>query len=414
MERIEGQSADSQDLAKQALGWITCSKTPLTTLELQHALAVEIGLSSLDEDNLPEIEDVVSVCAGLVTVDEGSGIIRVVHYTTQEYFDRNWTSWFHNAQKDIAKTCVTYLLFSTFKNGFCPTDDEFKARLRLNPLYEYAAQNWAHHASTGSIEEDELILAFLQSDAAVSASSQVLLSIFRTYHKYGKWQPSEIRGVHLAAYFGLVKSMTALLKKGHHPDSKVSSGSWTPLSWAVVNGHEAMVELLLATAGVNVNLKDSLGETPLSCAIRYRQEAVAKLLLATAKVDINARSLTGATPLFKAVTSVDAVFVKLLVTTAGIDVNSKNLEGDTPLFEAARFGHVEVVKLLLATAGVDVNSKNNAGRTPLSIAIKKWSWAKARVYTKWTYMERYRYKNVVKLLESSGAKTEETRGESGP
>jgi hypothetical protein len=64
MERIEGQIADSQDLAKQALGWITCSKRPLTTLELQHALAVEIGQSSLDEENLPDIEDVVSVCAG--------------------------------------------------------------------------------------------------------------------------------------------------------------------------------------------------------------------------------------------------------------------------------------------------------------------------------------------------------------
>lgn len=84
MERIEGQLADSQELAKQALGWITCSKRPLTTLELQHALAVEIGQSSLDEDNLPEIDDVVSVCAGLVTIDEGSGIIRLVHYTTQE------------------------------------------------------------------------------------------------------------------------------------------------------------------------------------------------------------------------------------------------------------------------------------------------------------------------------------------
>ncbi|KFX98618.1 hypothetical protein O988_04271, partial [Pseudogymnoascus sp. VKM F-3808] len=60
MERIEGQVADSQELAKQALGWITCSKRPLTTLELKHALAVEIGQSSLDEDNISEIEEVVS------------------------------------------------------------------------------------------------------------------------------------------------------------------------------------------------------------------------------------------------------------------------------------------------------------------------------------------------------------------
>lgn len=58
----------------------TCAKRPLTTLELQHALAVEVGESELDEENFPEIEDMVSVCAGLVTVDEECGIIRLVHY----------------------------------------------------------------------------------------------------------------------------------------------------------------------------------------------------------------------------------------------------------------------------------------------------------------------------------------------
>ena len=88
MERIEGQIADSKGLAKDVLSWITCAKNPFTTLELQHALAVEIGAPELDEDNLPEIEDMVSVCAGLVIVDKESDIIRLIHYTTQEYFQR--------------------------------------------------------------------------------------------------------------------------------------------------------------------------------------------------------------------------------------------------------------------------------------------------------------------------------------
>jgi hypothetical protein len=77
MERIQGQVADSQELAKQVLSWIACAKTPLTTLELRHALAVEIGEPELDEENLPEVEDMVSVCAGLVIVDEASNIIRL-------------------------------------------------------------------------------------------------------------------------------------------------------------------------------------------------------------------------------------------------------------------------------------------------------------------------------------------------
>jgi hypothetical protein len=88
MERVEGQIANSRDLTKQVLSWITCAKRPLTILEFRHALAVEVGESALDEENLPEIEDMVGVCAGLVTVDKKSDIIRLIHYTTQEYFGR--------------------------------------------------------------------------------------------------------------------------------------------------------------------------------------------------------------------------------------------------------------------------------------------------------------------------------------
>jgi hypothetical protein len=92
MDRIEGQFKDQEQLAKQVLSLITCVKRPLTGLELQHALAVEVGTPNLDEENLPDIGDIVSTCAGLVTVDEESNIIRIVHYTTQEYFKRTWTS----------------------------------------------------------------------------------------------------------------------------------------------------------------------------------------------------------------------------------------------------------------------------------------------------------------------------------
>jgi hypothetical protein len=84
MERINSQVIDFKELARQVLSWIICAKRPLTTLELQHALAVEVGKTKLNKHNLPEIEDMVSVCAGLVTVDEESDIIRLVHYTTQE------------------------------------------------------------------------------------------------------------------------------------------------------------------------------------------------------------------------------------------------------------------------------------------------------------------------------------------
>jgi hypothetical protein len=111
IERIEGQVKHQYELAKQVLSWITCAKRPLYISELQHALAVEVGEAELDEENLPQIEDMISVCAGLVTIDEESNIIRLVHYTTQEYFERTWISWFPHAQIEITTICVhTFLL----------------------------------------------------------------------------------------------------------------------------------------------------------------------------------------------------------------------------------------------------------------------------------------------------------------
>ena len=66
MKRIYGQIKDQEELAVQVLSWITCAKRPLATWELRYALATEIGESQLDEENLPDVEDIVSVCAGLV------------------------------------------------------------------------------------------------------------------------------------------------------------------------------------------------------------------------------------------------------------------------------------------------------------------------------------------------------------
>ena len=43
MERIKGQVQASCESALQVLSWITCAKRPLTTLELQHALANRAG-----------------------------------------------------------------------------------------------------------------------------------------------------------------------------------------------------------------------------------------------------------------------------------------------------------------------------------------------------------------------------------
>ena len=90
---------------------------PLTVIEVQHALAVEPGNVNFDEDALPDEDVLVSVCAGLVTIDQESKIIRLVHYTAQEYFERISMARFPDARTSIATICLAYISFDVFAEG---------------------------------------------------------------------------------------------------------------------------------------------------------------------------------------------------------------------------------------------------------------------------------------------------------
>jgi hypothetical protein len=274
MERINRQKEGCQSLAIKALAWITYAKRPLTTSELQHALAVNKGDLELDRDNFPQIEDMVSVCAGLVTIDEESDIIRLVHYTTQQYFEETQGRWFPSAKTDITLICVTYLSFSVFESGFCQTDDEFEKRLRLYKLYNYASQNWGYHAREASTSCQGAI-QFLQKQGQVEASGQALMADKR-WPGYSQEVPKQMTGLHLAAYFGIDNEVRALLPSSS-PDSK-DSYRQTPLLLAAMNGHEAVVKLLLDKAAA-LETKNIYSKTPLLWAAQNGHEAVVKLLL---------------------------------------------------------------------------------------------------------------------------------------
>lgn len=86
MGRVQHQDEDARMLANHVLSWILFARRRYTTKELQTILTVEVGDTELDEENIPSADDIVLACAGLVTIDENSDIIRLVHYTAAEYF----------------------------------------------------------------------------------------------------------------------------------------------------------------------------------------------------------------------------------------------------------------------------------------------------------------------------------------
>ncbi|KAE8151347.1 hypothetical protein BDV25DRAFT_171564 [Aspergillus avenaceus] len=351
MMRIADQGEGYRILGKKILGWVVHAKRPLCTEELLHALAIRPDMPGLDKGFVPELDTVMSVCAGLVTADKESNIIRLVHYTTQEYFKRTHSTWFPNAEADIAIACATYLSFNIFQTGVCQTPDELQQRRKDFHLYDYAANHWARHSHKYSTQTHPAILKLLKCESKLAACSQAMTSFFLE-RRYGDEVNIETKGPHGAAHYGLEGSMAVLLDAAYETDCKDAHGH-TPLHFAAECGNVAMVTWLLER-DADPNNKSKFGDTPLLSADDY--DAVVKLLLDKG-ADPNCGANTNAT----------------LLTC-----------GSTPLHLAASNGFTDVVKLLLGK-GADPNFRRfKTGTMSLHQALMPlvsccWQ-AKAKLY----------------------------------
>ncbi|KAJ6536872.1 hypothetical protein B0H19DRAFT_1003807, partial [Mycena capillaripes] len=155
MNRIKSQNEEDRNIAHSALTWVVNAKRPLTVTELQVALAVEPDDQHLDYDSLFDIEIILNVCAGLVIVDEQSNVVRLVHYTTQEYFDSIQTDQFPHAQTDITQTLLTLLAFDDF------VDRSWNHWHILPPLLEYSQYCLIHAAGQPETQLRSMIFNFV-------------------------------------------------------------------------------------------------------------------------------------------------------------------------------------------------------------------------------------------------------------
>ena len=125
--RIESQNQDYRTLAEKALRWIAYAFRPLPVEALQEAVAIELvepgehtfddeGIQDYNNEAMPSIGSILDVCAGLLIHDETSGLVRLVHYTAQDYFDAHAGSRFDKAHTCIARECITYLSYKCFQN----------------------------------------------------------------------------------------------------------------------------------------------------------------------------------------------------------------------------------------------------------------------------------------------------------
>ena len=349
----------------------------------------------------------VSACAGLVVIDEERGIIRLAHYTTQEFFERFRDSWVPDGDAEIARVCITYLTIDLFPPSLTldgdgadghdteedtasvdeySDDEDFDdemgsekstvSRLRdlckmlnANPFLWYAAVYWGLHVRESDWTTLEgPVLRFLENGAKVALAMEML--IFCDCQREGG-ATKETSAIHLTAYFGLLEATTALIRTGLSPDSR-DDHNRTPLSWAAAVGAEAVVEVLLERDDVHSDPVDvDNGQTPLSYAAEGGHTNIVRRLLETNNVSILKETATEESSLSAAAYEELLAIKQLLQAYNSVKVNSKDSEGKTPLAHAAHRGHEEIVRQLLEQEEIEVNAKDQNGLTPLAHAAQQ-------------------------------------------
>jgi hypothetical protein len=342
MTRILKQDEEDVVLAKSVLAWITYARRPLTVSVLQKALAITPECTQVDPSSYPEEDFMISACAGLVTVDPESTVIRLVHYTTQQYFQRVRDRLFPEAEATIAICCLTYLslLIQKFKVESLGTGDS---------LFTYASAYWGTHAQAREDMVQNSILEFIEDkyrrDISIQAKRLVDLS--------PRWTWSGISRLSLASAFGLKNTVILLLEAGEDIEGKDSEG-FTALQYAAMFGQEAVAHHLCEREA-NLEARDHFGWTPLSNAISNAQyvsgqEQIVQLLLKKG-ANVNSRNDDNNTPLHLAASTASEAIVRLLLE-GGADVNAVGMMYyGTPLQWASSNKNPAVLSLLSEKGG---------------------------------------------------------------
>lgn len=408
MQRIDGQMEGFRLLAKEVLGWLTYAERLMSITELQHAIAIELGEKEFDKENLVDPSELVSVCAGLVVVDDQSNVVRLVHYTTQEYFEQHGESLLPGARQKIAESCLTYLTYDNHATGWLyrnhdhsdsrkdridcagtfPIPPGLLSRMRPSvkdirreyPFYNYAAQHWARHTGYGVHDRvKSLVLDFAKDDNKISTAAQVLLRLERNNSTITElvtqldWDISRstkpVSAMHLLAYLGAEELSSILLEQGFEADAKDLNNA-TPLCWAIYRGNLDVVKRLIARKVVDVNARNREGRTPLSWAAEMGHSAIVELLLTRKDVKADAKNLEHETPLFYAVFYSHEEIVRQLLMRDDFDINAVNKAGYTALHRAVNLKYADIVAILLARADIDVDHIDKKGQTPLIRAAR--------------------------------------------
>ena len=191
---------------------------------------------------------------------------------------------------------------------------------------------------------------------------------------YGYTPDNGATPLHFAAGYGTVKIVNALLDAGADIEALNGNG-WksTPLIFAANKGNDATTKALL-DAGANIKARDGGDGTPLHSASQNGNAATVYALIYE-NAEIEARDNQKHTPLTPGSTSSRSPETVKALVYSGANVMAQDNGGWTPLHWAARnfygsFDTVESINVLLE-AGADPNFREKTkGWTPFHLVAK--------------------------------------------
>ena len=368
LQRINAQEGEKARLAMATLMWICHSERPLGVDELCHALAVEIGSTHFNNDNVPGTETLLTCCQGLVTFDLEASTARLIHHTLREYLCAH-CNLFPKADLEMAETCLTYLNSDQARSLPAATQPDLSSM----PFLKYCSRYWGIHAKRElSDHAKSLAMGLLgQYENHVASSLHFEQILDPDEDSPEANAPRLFGGLHCASFFGIVDVMTGLLGMSGCDANPGDPAGMTPLAWAARGKQEEAVELLLGLETVDPNKPDNRGNTPLLWAAQKGYMSVVMRLLDREDVNPDQADSEGHTPLLVAADSGHESVVKQLLDQEDVKPDKPDNKGYTPLLCAADKGHESVVKQLLDRQDISPDRPDNEGYTPLLCAASK-------------------------------------------
>ncbi|TFK17730.1 ankyrin [Coprinopsis marcescibilis] len=368
MERINSGLAPK--LALGALTLLAYACESLKMDDLLHALAVETEPFKYDSNLLVDSDTVLSACCGLITFEPETKLVRLVHYTAQDFLVTHLSKVGVNAEAVLACTCVARLQSCGFANYNGSIDDYDDNIFTYHPFLAYAHRNWAIHAHSASLP------AFVEEFILQCQHIPWKHPFYEDFNHLNPIQLAAACNFHslLAQWLGLDPSLPTYQPPFPFNINSKSANGHTALALAAVCGHLKTVELLIEVEGVDTQCFDSRGWSPLIAASREGHVQVVDLLLGVVDADhVNAGSWTA---LMHAVFSGKTEVMKSLLCVQGIHVNAilPNTgcrEGYSALIFAAGNGQLDAVRLLLEVDGIDVNASFSRCGTALVVATRE-------------------------------------------